>query len=25
MPGIVRIDEDVIDTDYFIRTLKLGG
>jgi peptidylprolyl isomerase len=25
MAGIVRIDDEVIDTDYFIRTLKLTG
>jgi parvulin-like peptidyl-prolyl isomerase len=25
MPAIVRIDDDVIDTDYFLRTLKLTG
>jgi peptidylprolyl isomerase len=25
MPGIVRIDDDIITTDDFIRTLKLGG
>jgi parvulin-like peptidyl-prolyl isomerase len=25
MSGIVRIDDDIIDADYFIRTLKLGG
>ena len=25
MAGIVRIDDEVIDTGYFIRTLKLGG
>lgn len=25
MAGIVRIDDEIIDTDYFIRTLKLTG
>lgn len=25
MTGIVRIDDEIIDTDYFIRTLKLTG
>ena len=25
MAGIVRIDDEVIDTEYFIRTLKLTG
>jgi hypothetical protein len=25
MTAIVRIDDEVIDTDYFIRTLKLTG